>query len=98
MNALISNITPRAKIAGLSVWAVGGAIMLAAAIAMQLTREVAWGAEDFAFAAALFGVAGAAVALVLSRPMATMMRIIVLAAIATTTALIWIEAAVGIFD
>ena len=75
----------------------GGAILIAAAVG-NATGSANWGAEDFAFATLIFGVAGLGVGVATTLPTTRMVRAVAIGGVALLVALIWIEAAVGIFD
>jgi len=78
--------------------AVAGALLLVPLIAMRFTSEVNWTPLDFGFAIVMMGSAILGVELATRFVARGTMRIAVYAAIALGFALIWIEAAVGIFD
>lgn len=82
----------------LALWGLAGFMLLLPAVAMQVTPEVNWGAEDFLAAAVLIGGAGLAVELAVRfiRTRAAMFATI--AAVALAFVLVWAELAVGIFD
>lgn len=82
----------------LALWAFAGLLLLAPAIAMQITPEMNWGPRDFLAAGLLIVGAGLgielAVRLVKSRAwMFTMIAAVVLLAL-----LVWAELAVGLID
>ncbi|MFM5929983.1 MAG: hypothetical protein ACKOPQ_03650 [Novosphingobium sp.] len=81
----------------LALWGFAGFLLLLPAVAMQISREVNWGAEDFLAAALLIGGAGLGVELAVRfiRTRAAMMAAI--AGVLFVVALIWAELAVGIF-
>lgn len=83
----------RLRIAG---WSLAAALLLVPLVAMQFTREVAWGPMDFVIAAGLIGGAGAGLELAarLRRPL---WRILVALAALGLALLIWAELAVGVF-
>lgn len=88
---------PRSNRTRLILWVLIFALLAAPAVAMMFTSEVNWDAADFGFAAALLiggGVLYELIALKARRP-AT--RALIGLAILAIIALIWIEAAVGIF-
>ena len=79
----------------LILWSVIAALLVLPLIAMQFTREVAWTASDFAFAAVLLGGAGAAFEVAVRLTARTGLRVAVGAAIVAIVGLIWAQAAVG---
>lgn len=83
----------RVRIAG---WSTAAALLAAPAIAMQFTREVAWGPEDFLIAAVFIcGVGlGLELAARLKRPRD---RALLALAVTAGALLAWAELAVGIF-
>ncbi|MFM5907300.1 MAG: hypothetical protein ACKOPO_06920 [Novosphingobium sp.] len=82
----------------LALWAFAGLLLLLPAVAMQFTREVNWGAEDFAAAALLIGGAGLGVELAVRFIRARRAMALTIAAILLALALVWAELAVGIFN
>lgn len=87
---------------GLNGWRIAGwgavaAILLAPAVAMQFTNEVAWTASDFLFAGLLLVGAGALVELAVWKARSTPVRIALVLGVLAAVALVWIEGAVGIF-
>lgn len=87
---------------GQPVWRValwGGilALLMLPALAMPFTHEVAWGPEDFAFAAILLISAGALFELAAWKLRGLTARLITAAVILGAVALIWADAAVGVF-
>lgn len=84
----------RWRVAG---WGLAGAILLAPALAMQVTQEVSWGPGDFLAAALLLGLTGFAIegAVRVVRPGAA--RVAAVAGAGAGLLLIWAELAVGIF-
>jgi len=87
------------RIAGWRMAAWGGIVglILLPAVAMQFTREVAWTATDFVFAAVLLIGAGLLVELVLWKVRGTAWRIGICLAVLAAVLLIWADGAVGIF-
>lgn len=79
------------------LWAAIAAVLIAPVVAMQFTREVAWGGEDFAMAAALLVGAGMTFELAARRIVNRRRLASVGLGIAAVVMLIWAEAAVGIF-
>lgn len=78
-------------------WGGTALIMLAPAVAMQFTEEVNWTAEDFVFAGVLLIGGAALTELVAWRVRDPAIRIGFGLCVAVAIALIWAEAAVGIF-
>ncbi|MBL8553293.1 MAG: hypothetical protein JNL41_03370 [Phenylobacterium sp.] len=81
----------------LAMWGGAAALLLAPAVAMQVTGEVNWGREDFAvFAGMLIGACGAfeVAAWMTPRPAYRIAAGLVIAAIFV---LIWAQLAVGVF-
>ncbi len=70
-------------------------VLLAPAIAMQLTPEVNWGASDFAVGALLLGLLGLGLDLAVRAPRHLRFALAGLAVVAVIA--IWTELAVGIF-
>lgn len=78
-------------------WSAVTLVMLAPAVAMQFTSEVNWTASDFVFAGVLLIGGGAVIELVAWRVKNPVVRIGFAVFIVAVVALIWVEAAVGIF-
>ena len=76
-------------------WGAGAALVLLPLVAMQLTDEVAWGAEDVAFAAALVLGIGIAYELAARPTRSPAYRGATGVALATAFVLVWANAAVG---
>ncbi|WP_198669489.1 hypothetical protein [Blastomonas sp. UPD001] len=77
-------------------WSAAAALLVAPAIAMLFTREMNWGAEDFAALALMIGLGGLAVELAVRTVRKPLHRAMLLAAIALAFLLVWAELAVGI--
>lgn len=84
-------LTPR-----LIAWTAAAALLVVPAIAMLFTREVNWGAEDFAALALMLGLGGLAVELAVRSVRRPVHRAMLLVAIALAFLLVWAELAVGI--
>ncbi|MGR3498181.1 MAG: hypothetical protein ACU0E9_04705 [Limimaricola soesokkakensis] len=78
------------------IWAGVVAALLLPAVAMQFTEQVAWGPGDFVFAAILLGGAAATYQIVASGH-STRRRVIVGGMLLAAVAVVWAQAAVGIF-
>lgn len=81
----------------IAVAAITGLLLLVPLVAMQFTREVAWGPGDFVVAALLLFGAGMAMVGGVRRVRTTGARIAVVAVVAAGLALVWAELAVGLF-
>lgn len=79
------------------MWALIAAILLLPAIAMQFTREVAWTASDFAFAAALLVGSGVLYEIARALPLRATSKAIVGPGLLAIVAVIWADGAVGVF-
>ena len=80
----------------LMLWGGAGTLLLAPAVAMQFTTEVAWGPEDFATLALMLIVAGGAFELAAWRSMRPIQRSLIGAAIGMAFLMTWAELAVGL--
>lgn len=78
-------------------WGLAGAALLAPALAMEVTDEVAWGPEDFLAAALLLGLTGLAIEGVVRLVRPGRARMAAVVAVVLGLLLIWAELAVGIF-
>ena len=78
-------------------WAAVALVMLAPAVAMQFTREVDWTATDFVFAGVLLIGGAGLIELVAWRVRNPVIRIGFALFVVGVVAVIWAEAAVGIF-
>lgn len=78
-------------------WGAVALILLAPAVAMRFTDEVYWTTSDFVLAGALLIGGGAVIELVAWRVHRPAIRIGVALFVVAIVALIWIEAAVGLF-
>lgn len=79
------------------MWGAIAAVLVLPAIAMLFTREVAWGVEDFAFAALLLIGAGLLVELAVVQLKTARAKLVAGAVIGLVVLLVWAEAAVGLF-
>lgn len=77
-------------------WLAAAALLAAPAIEMLFTREVNWGAEDFAAFALMIGASGLAIELGLRAVRRPLHRAALIAAVALAFLLVWAELAVGI--
>lgn len=78
-------------------WSAVGLILLTPLAAMRFTSEVAWGPEDFLFAAVLLIGAGLLLELILWKTRTPLTRLALSATAVLAVLTIWAEAAVGIF-
>ena len=88
---------PRSRLR-FALWGFGGFLLLPPAAAMQMTREVNWGPEDFLAAALLIGAAGLGCELVVRRAGKGLLRAALIGAVELAALLVWAELAVGILD
>lgn len=79
------------------LWGVIAALLVLPLVAMQFTGDVDWGPEDFAFAGILLIGAGAVFELAAWKVRDTTGRLVLGAVILGAVALIWADAAVGLF-
>lgn len=79
------------------LWSLVAGLLVLPLVAMQFTHEVAWGPEDFAFAAILLIGAAAAFELAAWKVRDLTGRLVLAAVLAGAVLLIWADAAVGIF-
>ncbi|RZJ30372.1 MAG: hypothetical protein EON85_05140 [Brevundimonas sp.] len=79
------------------LWGTIAALLALPAIAMLFTREVAWGPEDFAFAAILLISGGALFELAAWKIRDRVGRLVLAALLLGAVALLWAYAAVGVF-
>ncbi|WBH15848.1 hypothetical protein [Sphingomonas radiodurans] len=79
-------------------WSIAALVLLLPLAAMQVTREVDWTASDFVFAGMLIGSAGLVIELTFRRHSHRSSRMGAALLTATSLALIWIDAAVGIIN
>lgn len=79
------------------LWGGAVALLLAPAVAMQFTTEVAWGPKDFATLALMLIVAGVAFELAAWRAMRPLQRSLAGAAISVGFLLVWAQLAVGVW-
>lgn len=80
------------------LWGLIAALLVLPAVAMQFTREVNWGPEDFAAAAVLLGGTGMALELAARVLVDPGKRALAALVIVGVLLLAWAELAVGIFD
>ena len=73
-------------------------LLMVPLVAMQFTREVAWGVGDFLAAALLIAGTGMAYVLSARRLTTRRARLIAGAALAAALLVVWAELAVGIFN
>lgn len=78
------------------MWGGAAILLLAPAVAMQFTREVAWGPADFAIFAAMLVTACGAYELVVRTTSRTAYRAAAGVAIAAGFLLLWAQLAVGL--
>jgi hypothetical protein len=80
------------RIAG---WSIPAMLLLLPLVAMQFTEEVNWTAEDFVFAAVLFGSVGLAFELIVRKSGSLAYRFGAIGAVVATFLTIWVNGAVG---
>lgn len=97
MNVTNEDLDQLWKVLRMLGWGAVAFVMLAPAVAMQFTDEVNWTATDFVFAGVLLIGGGALIELVAWRVRNPVIRIGFALFVVAIVALIWIEAAVGIF-
>lgn len=85
------------KVLRLMGWGAVALVLLAPAVAMRFTHEVNWTASDFVFAGVLLIGGGLAIELVAGRVGNPVVRIGFALFIVAVVALLWAEAAVGLF-
>lgn len=79
----------------LTFWSVAAGMLLVPLIAMQFTREVNWGGEDFIFASGLIGLAGIAFEATMRLMKSWTYRFAAGFAVAAIFLTVWANAAVG---
>lgn len=79
-------------------WSFAVLLLCIPGVAMQFTREVNWGPEDFLAAALLIGTAGLGCELAARLKRSRAMRLFVAGAVLLGVLLVWAELAVGIVD
>lgn len=80
----------------IAVWGAIATLLAAPLAAMQLTNEVAWAAGDFAAAAALLAVVGAAFEVIFRRPQRLRVKSLLFAVVVAGVAFVWAIGAVGV--
>ena len=80
-----------------ALWGSLAVLLVAPLVAMQFTTEVAWGSEDFLFAAILLVALGTAMEILFRLRLSPWTRAAGAALALGAFLLIWAEAAVGIF-
>lgn len=99
MNAQATGQSPNRKLNWRVLgWSFAVLLLCIPAVAMQFTREVNWGPEDFLAAALLIGLAGLGFELAARLSRGRAVRWIVAGAVLLGVLLVWAELAVGIFD
>ena len=88
---------PKGPLWRVVLWGAIAALLVLPLVAMQFTSEVDWGPEDFAFAALLLVGAGAAFELAAWKVRDLTGRLVLGAVLLGAVALIWADAAVGVF-
>jgi hypothetical protein len=88
---------PKVPLWRVVLWGAIAALLVLPLVAMQFTSEVDWGPEDFAFAALLLVGAGAAFELAAWKVRDLTGRLVLGAVLLGAVALIWADAAVGVF-
>jgi len=81
----------------LAGWGAVAALLLLPAVAMQFTRDVAWTANDFAFAAVLLVGAGGLLELTAWKVRDVRYRAAIGLTVLAAVLLVWADGAVGIF-
>lgn len=97
MNVTNGDLDRLWKVLRLIGWGAVALVMLAPAVAMQFTDEVAWTTSDFVFAGVLLIGGAALIELVAWRVRNPVIRIGFALAVVAVVALVWAEAAVGLF-
>lgn len=92
-NEMSARTTRTLRIGG---WSLIAFLLLLPAVAMQFTREVQWGAEDFLFAALVFGTAGGLLELAARASADLAYRIAAFVTVLGCFLIIWVSLAVGI--
>lgn len=82
----------------LALWGTIAGVLALPALAMQFTSEVNWGAEDFAAAALLLGLAGLGLELAARARISRTGRLAIAAGVLGLLLVVWTELAVGIFN
>jgi hypothetical protein len=97
MNASLSSARPALPFRRV-LGSIAGLLLLVPLVAMQFTREVNWGTEDFAAMALLLGGLGFAVEIAVVKIRNPALRVAGVALLLAAFLVIWAELAVGIFD
>jgi hypothetical protein len=87
----------RSNLWRIAMWGGAACLLLIPAIAMQFTREVAWGPEDFITMGAMLAIACGAFEVAVRMIRSTTGRGLAGIAILAIFLLVWVELAVGIF-
>lgn len=82
----------------LALWGGIAAVLAVPAVAMQFSREVNWGSEDFLAAAVLLGLTGLALELAAMARLGRFAKQVIAAAVIVAMLAIWAQLAVGIID
>jgi hypothetical protein len=93
----VTQVSAAARFRRPVMWGVIAGLLLLPAIAMRFTAEVNWGTEDFAFAAILLIGAGLLFELAAWKLTTTRARLVAGGLLVLAVALVWAEAAVGLF-
>lgn len=93
----MANITVRRPNPRIIGWSLVAGLLLLPLLAMQFTRQVNWGVEDFIAAALLLGGASLALEATVRLVRGAMPRMLLGLTILLALALIWAQLAVGIF-
>lgn len=81
----------------LALWASLAALLIAPAVAMRFTVEVAWTGSDFLVAAALLLTLGAGIEVAARKITRLPMRLGAMVGVVMIVGLVWAEGAVGLF-
>jgi hypothetical protein len=97
MNVTNEDLDQLWKVLRMMGWGAVALVMLTPVVAMRFTEEVNWTTTDFVFAGVLLIGGGALIELVAWRVRNPVIRIGFALCVVAVVALIWAEAAVGIF-
>ena len=97
MNVTNEDLDQLWKVLRMMGWGAAALVMLTPVVAMRFTEEVNWTTTDFVFAGVLLIGGGALIELVAWRVRNPVIRIGFALCVVAVVALIWAEAAVGIF-